>query len=169
MQENERIVSICPTSHGFGFAVFESDSTLVDWGHSHIRPATHSKCIERIVELLSWYSPDSVVIEDTTEGSSRRGVRVVKLLNDLHRFVARTNTNVARISHRMVQESFLPSRSVSKHDIARIIAAHFPELQFQVPPPRKIWMSEDERLSIFNAVALALTYSHGPVFHDDIE
>jgi Holliday junction resolvasome RuvABC endonuclease subunit len=161
MPSYERIVSIYPTSHGFGFAVFEDGTTLIDWGHAHVRPATHSRCLERIVELLSWYTPSMVVMEDVQDRKSRRGDRVQKLLNAVAAFVARSNTLVAKYNEEDVRKAFLPTGNVTKHDMAKIIAAQLPELRFQVPPPRKIWMSEDERMSIFHAAALCLASIHG--------
>jgi|SRR5690348_15036174 hypothetical protein len=41
---------------------------------------------------------------------------------------------------------------------AQFIASHIPVFQPLLPPPRKIWNSEDARMSIFDAAALALTF-----------
>ena len=59
-----RIVALDPTSHGFGFVVFEGPTTLVDWGHTHVRPCAHEKCLEQIAELIARYAPQIVVTED---------------------------------------------------------------------------------------------------------
>ena len=45
-----------------------------------------------------------------------------------------------------------------KQEIAIAIAERFPELAPRLPRFRKPWMSEDYRMSIFDAVALALTF-----------
>jgi len=45
-----------------------------------------------------------------------------------------------------------------KNRIAGVIAERLPELAPWQPPFRKPWMSEDERMSIFDAVAFALTF-----------
>ncbi len=42
--------------------------------------------------------------------------------------------------------------------MARAIAEQFPELVPRVPPVRKPWMSEDYRMSMFDAVGLGLTF-----------
>ena len=49
----------------------------------------------------------------------------------------------------------------TKHERAKLIAEQFPEFEPQLPAPRKIWMSEDPRMSIFEAAALALVYWYG--------
>ena len=40
------------------------------------------------------------------------------------------------------------------------IARDFPELEPRLPPVRKIWISEDARMNIFDAVALGMTFFH---------
>jgi hypothetical protein len=45
----------------------------------------------------------------------------------------------------------------TKHTLAKSIAERFPEeLGFLLPPKRRDWMSEDSRMGIFDAVALAM-------------
>jgi hypothetical protein len=46
----------------------------------------------------------------------------------------------------------------SKYAIAEAIAKHLPAFERHLPPQRKPWMSEDSRMGIFNAAALALTF-----------
>ena len=42
--------------------------------------------------------------------------------------------------------------------IAEAIARSYPELKPHLPTARKLWMSENLRMSIFDATALVLTY-----------
>ena len=46
------------------------------------------------------------------------------------------------------------------YEVARAVADHLPELAPRLPPRRKPWMSQDERMSIFEAVAFGLTFYH---------
>jgi hypothetical protein len=47
----------------------------------------------------------------------------------------------------------------TKHALAEMLAGRFPEeLASRLPPKRRPWMSEDYRMDIFDAVALALTF-----------
>ncbi len=46
----------------------------------------------------------------------------------------------------------------NKDRMARTVAEHLPALAVSVPPIRKLWMSEDQRMAIFDAVSFALTY-----------
>jgi hypothetical protein len=68
----------------------------------------------------------------------------------------------------MVRKAFPDSKT--KHDIALVLADRFPELRSWRPRRRKAWMSEDERMNIFDALALAesflaSTYSYQPNQH----
>ena len=42
---------------------------------------------------------------------------------------------------------------LNKHTLAQLIAKHIPAFARHVPPPRKSWMSEDRRMSLFDAAA----------------
>jgi len=46
--------------------------------------------------------------------------------------------------------------TATKHGRARLVADRFPELEPFLPPVRKIWMHEDDRMSIFDAASFAL-------------
>jgi hypothetical protein len=58
-----------------------------------------------------------------------------------------------------VMKTFIADGQGTKHMLAEIMAKRFPEqLGPQLPPKRKLWMSEDSRMSIFDAVALAMVF-----------
>ena len=61
-------------------------------------------------------------------------------------------------SRTRVRELFASHGATTKHAIAEIIAKHVPAFERYLPPPRKLWMSEDSRMSLFDAAALALTF-----------
>lgn len=164
-----RIVAIDPTSHGFCFVVFEGPWKLIDWGHAHVRPATAVKCLERSAELLAWYVPSVVALEDWNAKGARRGLRVKHFLTALSGFVESSGGQVDLITKHDIKRVFSPNKRLNKHEVATYIAAAFPELAPKLPPPRKIWMSEDERMSLFDASALALTHFYKPEEVEEIE
>jgi hypothetical protein len=58
-----------------------------------------------------------------------------------------------------LQQIYFADGRGTKHALAEIIAKRFPgELASRLPPKRKPWMSEDYRMSIFDAVALVLAF-----------
>jgi Holliday junction resolvasome RuvABC endonuclease subunit len=161
MNHDTRIVSIDPTSHGFGFVVLEGATRLVDWGHASVRPCNNSRCLERIAELISWYHPDIVVIEDVRAPQSRRRTRVSQLLTSVSEYVTASKARIIHVSTHSMRRLFAEEGLFTKDEIAHAVAHEFPELSNRIPPRRRIWMSEDERSSIFDALALALTFFHG--------
>ncbi len=90
--------------------------------------------------------------------ASRRCSRVTGLIDDIAQLALKSNVRVKRISKAKVKEAFPECPGQTKYEIATAIGKRFPELAPRVPPFRKPWMSEDYRMSIFDAVALALGY-----------
>jgi len=154
----QRALAIDPTSRGFGFAVLEGPGTLVDWGVRSV-PRTPRKVAQgKLRELITLYRPDVLVVEDCTTPSTRRRTRVRQLLDDLARMAKEAHLQTHRISVHQVHKLFAPKGRTTKHGIASAIAEHFPELSSRLPPERKIYMSEAERMAIFDATAFGLTY-----------
>jgi hypothetical protein len=65
---------------------------------------------------------------------------------------------VKTYSRAQVIQYFAELGAVTKHKIAEAIAKHIPALSLYVPPARKPWMSENARMGIFDAAALAWLY-----------
>ncbi len=63
-----------------------------------------------------------------------------------------------RVSQKEVQRRLgaYPGRQLTKHKIALVLADKFPELWEHLPRVRKLWMAEDERMNIFDALAMAM-------------
>jgi hypothetical protein len=157
-QETMRVLAISPTNSGFGFVVFEGAERVIDWGLKTTRIRTAVRCTELAAELLERYTPDAVVVEDLTGKSSRRGPRARELLAGVVRLSSQSGIDTVRISRSAVKEAFVELSSTTKYEIASTIATQLPELAPWLPKPRKPWMSEDCRMGIFDAAALALTF-----------
>jgi Holliday junction resolvasome RuvABC endonuclease subunit len=153
-----RVLAIDPTSRGFGFAVLEGAGSLVDWGVRTVAGNRHTVAVSKLRELISLYSPDVLVVEDCTAPSSRRRVRVRRLLDELVQMANGADIRTHRVSVREVHDLLASNGRTNKHGIASAIAEHFPELVPRLPPERKIYMSEAERMAIFDATAFGLTY-----------
>ena len=65
---------------------------------------------------------------------------------------------VERYSRSRIQECFAEYDAVTKYEIATAISQSLPEFPPQLPPERKIWLPEDYRMSIFDAVSLIFTH-----------
>lgn len=153
-----RILSVTPRSRSFGYAVIETPHRLVDWGTRATRSQKAPRTWKGIALLVSVFEPDLVVLEDAQDHASRRSKRIRQLLTGLMTKASRRGINVAAVPAAAVRSVFRELHAFNKDEIARVLVAQFPELTPRLPPRRKPWMSEDERMSIFDAIALAITH-----------
>jgi hypothetical protein len=152
----ELICAIYPSTRGFGYAVFEEPYALLDWGVKVVRSRQKNLAsLKKVRELLAFYRPDVLVLENYQGRGSRRAKRIQTLINLMTAHAAEERIAVASYSRSEVRASF---GLTTKREIAEAIVREFPELGPRLPPIRKIWMSEDTRMNIFDATALAMTF-----------
>ena len=152
----KRILAIDPTSRGFGYVVLESPTTLVDWAGKSVQSTEEAKTMAKVSEIIRHYRPEIIVLED--HRGSRRCARIQKLLDKVCRLAKKEGLKSRRVQISLVKKVFRTFRANTKHEIAHAVAQQLPELAPRLPPYRKPWMSEDYRMAIFDAAALALTY-----------
>jgi hypothetical protein len=99
-----------------------------------------------------------VGVEDYTGKGSRRCRRIQGLINDISKLASKRNIRVRSVSRVKVKQGFSESGASNKQEIAIAIAKQFPELVPRLPRFRKPWMSEDYRMSIFDAVAFGIAF-----------
>jgi Holliday junction resolvasome RuvABC endonuclease subunit len=152
-----RILAIAPSTKGFGYAVLEGHRILVDFGVRSIEGDKNAGAIEKVEGMIAHYNPQVMVLEDTAIRGSRRSPRIKRLTRRLVTVAKRRTIKVALFSQKQIRQVICGDDRGTKHAIAEIIASRFPEeLGFLLPPKRRDWMSQDSRMDIFDAVALAL-------------
>ena len=156
---NSRILAIAPSSQGFGFAVLEGEEKLVDWGVKRVSGDKNTQSLLKVAELIAYYLPAKLVVEDCSTKGCRRSPRIRTLIQQV-KTLAHQRKLAARALSRMKVNVFLcPSGTSTKHDVADILAKRFSrELGHLLPPKRRPWMSEDGRMDIFDAVSLGLAF-----------
>lgn len=154
-----RILAIAPSTRGFGFAILEGQDALVDWGVKTIKGNKNVESVNKIEELIAQYQPGVMLLEDAAAKASRRSRRIRKLGQQIIKMAAICKVSVKLFSRDEVMKIFFADDHGTKHSLAEIIAKRFPdELASRLPPKRKPWMSEDYRMSIFDAVGLVLAF-----------
>ncbi|MDD5544694.1 MAG: hypothetical protein PHX83_16125 [Acidobacteriia bacterium] len=153
-----RVLAIDPTSKGFGFVVFAQSMHLLDWGVATLEHNREARTLVRINGLLGRYDPEVVILEKTGVRGCRRGERVMGLLTAITSLARSQHRNVRCVSRAQVRQAFSKRGARTKHEIAASIVELFPELFPRLPPYRKLWMSEDSRMAIFDAASFALAY-----------
>src|SRR5207248_3236378 len=139
------------------FAVLEEPNELIDWGMRTIKGDKNARCVQMVSDLIERYQPDVLIVEDCRAKGSRRCLRIQAVIQDLLNLAAVKKIKARSYPRLSVGKIFAPLIVPTKHQMANVIASRFPELAPQLPPMRKPWMKEDDRMSIFAAIALALT------------
>ena len=153
------VAAIYLNSRGFAFVLFEGPLAPRDWGVVEARGKDkRERLLSRIDRLLSRYTPDVLVLQDTSHNGTDRPHRIRRLNEAVAEAAERYGLQVLSFSRTEVREHFAYLGSVTKDTIAGAIAKHIPAFERFLPPPRKLWQSEDARMGIFDAAALALTF-----------
>ena len=160
-RRHQLVFAIYLQTRGFAFVLFEGWLAPVDWGVHEARGADkNARCLRRIRSLLALHTPDVLVLQDTSERGTHRAPRIQELNNQTVELAHECGVIVRLYSRAQVRDYFEGLGDVSKREIAETIAKHIPALSLYVPPARKPWMTEDARMGIFDAAALAWTFFH---------
>ena len=108
--------------------------------------------------LLHLLQPSVVVLQDCEGKLSRCTNRIEKLINRISALARTKHIKVYRYSRADIRACFAYYGARTKDEIARAIAKLLPEFAARVPPMRKLWMSEDYRMGLFDALSLVFTY-----------
>ena len=151
----KRVLAIDPFSRGVGFAVLEGPERLIDWGLRTTGRADNAKALRVIDKLIDRFRPDVLALEDWESAGSRRCGRVQTLLD---RIAATEGPRVLvrLITRRQIRAIGPMPQTSTKRGRACFLAERFLELQPFLPPIRKPWMPEDDRMAIFDAVSFAV-------------
>lgn len=153
------VLAIFLTTRGFAFTLFEGPQAPVDWGVSEKRGLfKNDRCLKSATEILERYRPDYLVLQDTTCNGTRRTHRIAELNALILERAEALSIPVATYSRADIRAFFAENGIPTKEGIADAIAKHIPFFERYVPPTRKPWMSEDARMGLFDAAALALTF-----------
>jgi hypothetical protein len=153
------VLAIHPTSRGFGWVLFEAALKPVDWGLATVRVKRSADALRRFERLLDRYKPQVVVFEEFTEHPARRAVRIQALCRRMIALASGRGLYTPVFSRDTIRETFESSGAQTRRDIALSIAERIELFRRRLPRERKYQgESEDVRQSLFDAVALALTY-----------
>lgn len=150
-----RVLAIDPYLRGIGWALLEGPDHLIDWGIYQTKTKRPERVLGRIADLLSRYTPEVLVVEDTEHPGCRRRDRARRLIVEIQDMARAGGVVLQPVAMADVREHYRQVDARSKDAIARILAERFPELATILPRRRKNWMREDERMAVFDAIALS--------------
>jgi hypothetical protein len=158
-KRHDVVLAVYPSARGLGFALFEGPLAPVDWGVHELRGAEKNVRSLRIVDrLIRRYQPDMLIVQDTSPSGTRRARRIRLFHEMLAELADRHGVHLRSYTRAQVRHCFAPLGLTTKDGIAETISRHLPELGRFLPPRRKPWMSEDARMSLFDAAALGLIF-----------
>lgn len=154
-----RVLALHLSGIGVSFCVFDAPCSLYDWGHKHIkRPDRDKETLAAVGHLLHRFTPDAVVIEDTSALGTRRSVRVCRLYQDIEALIDDHAIDVFAYPWEAVFRAYAGGRPENRYEVAILTAKALPMIARRLPPKRKLWMPKDPRQSLFDAAALGITY-----------
>lgn len=151
--ERRSIVAIDVTQKGLAYAFFE-DARLIDW--QTVRRNDDSDEVAILDRVLDGCAADILVVEDPDDNGCRLGTRARTALRRLARHERARGFSVRLVSRADVREQWSARGRHNKHEIAVAVGEQIPELAPLVPPPRRNYDPEAERMNVFDAVALVL-------------
>jgi hypothetical protein len=154
-----RILAIALSFRGFGFVVMEGEKTIIECGGRVARGDKNAQSTAKVEKLLNSYRPGVVVLQDVEAKGSRRYPRIKALNRQIKAVAEKRKIQVKLISGKHMRSVLLGDPKGTKHETAETLAVQFPdELASRLPPKRKLWKSEDGRMDIFDAMALAVVF-----------
>jgi hypothetical protein len=156
-----RVLAVAPTSRGFGYVVLEGQSEILAFGCKKARgDKKNQQVLVQVGKLADQWLPDVLALQDFHAKGSRRPPRIRKLHRQLLEFGESRKVKMVQFSGHQLRESLVNDPKGTRHEMASEIARQFPnELAEKLPPKRRACDEEDERMSIFDAAALAVVYS----------
>lgn len=161
MRYDLRVLAIDLRPQQFGYAVFEGDERLLDWGVAYYRPGGEdgaAVAARRVAELLRVFLPSATVVRKVRREVTRNSFGVRPILKAIRHKASARGIPVSLIVRKEVREAFRKFRAKTKYEIACRLTVMFPELLWKLPPQRKSYESEHPTMTIFDAVALGVTY-----------
>lgn len=155
-----RILSIAPSTWGFGFALLDG-KRLVICGVKKILVKgdenRNRECVKRLGDLIDRWQPRILTIEDANAKGSRRRPRIRALVLQIAGLAANRRLNVALLPRRKMMRNFFDQNRASKYRLAKHLAESYPEeLGHRLPPERREWESERFSMDMFDAVAFGV-------------
>jgi hypothetical protein len=144
----DRILALDLHPRSFGYAVFEN-ADLLDWGLRKWPPRQLKTAGMKLCRLLDLWQPMRLLIRG---GAPRREYAMVEAL------ARNAGVPILDVARTIVQDAFRSSKRPSRFDVARAVAARFPELGLRLPAARKLGHAEPFQLRMFNAAATGMAF-----------
>lgn len=154
---DEKMITIYPNTLGFGYVILNEKGEILDYGLTSIRPVQNDKCLTKIKEIVCYYQPHILILEDYK--NSIKSQRIKELIK---RISTCTNDDIKifQYTREQVKDTFELFGARNKYEISKKISEAYPQLKTKLPNKRKPWEPENYYQGIFDAMALVLTHHY---------
>lgn len=160
-----KVLAIDLRHRRFGYAVYEGHRDLLDWGVRVYR-STGEQEIEllgkRLLSLFQLFEPSIVVLKRERWDLSKSNELMRSLVETVEDLARMRSIQIKLVREADLRETFRPFECRSREEIAEVLTRIFPPLAVSLPPKRRRWESEHPRMTVFDAIALGLSYWHRP-------
>jgi Holliday junction resolvasome RuvABC endonuclease subunit len=158
-KKKSAILSIYPNFRGFGYAIMEEALKVLDAQViSTIRPVSNQGTLARIRNLIDYYEPSIVVLEDYNGISSRKSMRIKKVIDTIIKYAGKKELNIEMYSRANIRIVFSSFNAHTKHEIATVISENIPVMKTKLMDKRKPDETEKYTAGAFDAVSLGITH-----------
>lgn len=155
------ILGIAIRARWLGFAEINAQCRLIDWGMIYYqrRKANELKSAKARLEILiERLHPSRIVMVRP----DLKANEVISSVRSIARYLRNTasvqSAPVVALRRKEIEAVFADFKASTKDEIAAALARQFPELISRLPPVRKIWTKENQRMALFDAVSGAIAY-----------
>lgn len=158
-RHKELVLGLYPFTRGVAFAAFHSPLSPVDWGLKVVRAgAKDNLSVEVTKALILRLQPDVIVLGDCSTRRSRPPSDLEKLQRRITKYARSQVIDVHIFDKADIQDCFKGVKAATRYEIAKAIASQVDALSHRLPPVPRPWDSQNQRLGLFDAAALAMTY-----------
>lgn len=154
----ELVLTLQPSARGLAYVLFEGPQSPVYMRMKDMRGRKKlAKTFEEVIEVITNYEPEIVVLEDVLAIKDKQLVRRKRLQRMITAYAEGRGLDVYAYARQDIRAAFADSGAVTRYEIAQVIAGRIHAFN-ELPPKRKRWTSDHRRMFLFDAAALAQTY-----------
>ena len=152
----QRVLVVDIRARRFGYVVMEGPDKLLDWGVRTHSTGGGSVLSDGVLNLCKRFGPSLIVTRHVRQADRRYRTRARAGIQEVRMTARRIPIPVQLVSSSSLVQYFSRGNKTSKYERARMVATHFPELAWRLPPKRKAWQSELKRTTIFDAASIGM-------------
>jgi Holliday junction resolvasome RuvABC endonuclease subunit len=157
-KKEQLVLALYPNAIGFGYAVMTNALDVLVSQVVNIRPISNKHTLRRIKEIINYYQPQIVIIEDYRGIGSRKSKRIKRVIDMICTYANQQHLKICKYSRSNIRYVFSNFNAHTKHEIACVIAGNVKNMERKLREPRKINESEKYVAGAFDAVSLGVTH-----------